>query len=168
VSGWDKYKATYRTDTDIFDCVRLGDFQTLVNLLSQHPELDLDQKNHRGYSALMLAVYNGQKDCAEALLRCGADVNSCDSMNNTVLMGAAFKGNIEVIELLIQFGADIFRKNKSYMDARDWALMFGRQAALEYLTSLSPEANQASKLKSIFKFISLSLMMLKAKLKLNG
>lgn len=167
MKSWNKYKETFRTEADIFDCVRMGDFKELVTILSQQADLDINQVNHRGYSPLMLAVYHGEKDCAEALLRCGADVNSTDAMNNTVLMAAAFKGNIEIMQLLVQFGADLKRRNKSNMDARDWAVMFGREQSLAYLDSLSPQARQSSKLRSLFRFISLSLMMVKARFKFS-
>ncbi|TCS42701.1 ankyrin repeat domain-containing protein [Reinekea marinisedimentorum] len=165
MKSWSNYKETYRSEADIFDCVRAGDFKALVTLLSQQVDLDIDAKNHRGYSPLMLAVYHGEADCAEALLRCGADVNSTDAMNNTVLMAAAFKGKLEILQLLIQFGADTGRKNKSNMDTRDWALMFGREQALAYLNGLSPQVDQGSKVKSLLRFINLSLMMLKSRFK---
>ena len=67
----------------------------------------------------MLAVYNGEKDFCEALLRCDADVNSIDGVGNTVLMATAFKGQVGIVELLLQFDADISLKNKTNMNVRN-------------------------------------------------
>lgn len=124
---WTEYKATFPDAPDIFACARAGDLRGLADLLTAIPDLELNVINHRGYSPLMLAVYNGQQDFCEALLRGGADVNSTDSMGNTVLMAAAYKGNREIFELLMRFGADANRVNRSGMTAHDWAIAFGRK-----------------------------------------
>ena len=132
---WIEYKATFPDAPDIFACARSGDLRGLANLLQADPQLDLNQKNARGYSALMLAVYHGQADFCEALLRAGVDVNSTDAMENTVLMAAAFKGNKEIIELLIRYGANAERTNRSGMTAHDWAIAFGRKEIAAVLAS---------------------------------
>ena len=164
--NWNDYKKTYRAKSDIFDFARVGDLRGFANLLSENAELDLDAKNHRGYSALMLAVYNGQKDFCEALLRGGADVNSRDFLGNTVLMACAFKGNLNILKLLLHFGAITTHKNKSKMNARDWALMFGRTEIIQYLDSYFPNTTGTSKIKSTLKFVGLGLIILKTKAKI--
>ncbi|UGA56578.1 ankyrin repeat domain-containing protein [Vibrio sp. VB16] len=162
--NWNDYKTTYRSESDIFDFARVGDFRGLVNILSQHTEIDLDAKNNRGYSPLMLAVYNGERDFCEALLRSGADVNSMDFMKNTVLMASAFKGNVEIIKLLLQFGAITTNRNKTNMNVRDWALMFGRTEVVQYLDNTLPTLVSASKIKNFIRFIGLSFLMLKPRI----
>lgn len=164
VKSWSDYKETYRGESDIFDFVRVGDFRGLVGVLSTQADLNINQTNSRGYSPLMLAVYHGEKDCAEALLRCGADVHSTDPMGNTVLMAAAFKGKQGVAELLLSFGADIQARNKTGMTALDWAVMFGRKEMVSFLGELVTEEKPASKLKNAFRFIRLSLLMVGSKL----
>lgn len=165
MGSWDEYKKTYRTDTDIFDCARTRDFKQLVNILSQNPNIDLDEKNHRGYSALMLAVYNGEKDCCEALLRYGADVNSTDLTGNTVLMASAFKGDIETIKLLLEFGANATQQNQTKMNARDWALMFGRTEIVSHFDQILPNTIHSSWLKNIIRFAKLSFAVALTKIK---
>lgn len=158
MSKWDDYKKTYRVDTTLIDCARSGDFYSLVNLLSNTPDINIDETNSSGYSALMLAVYNNEKDCCEALLRCGADVNSADNVGNTVLMASAYKGNLEIFKLLLEFGSNPQLTNKTNMTARDWALMFNRKNIIDYLNKTYP-AKADSKFKGIVKFIALSSMM---------
>lgn len=161
MGSWNEYKETYRTESNIYDYARAGDLRGLAHLLSVDHGLDLDAKNERGYSALMLAVYNGEQDFCEALIRGGADVNSCDAMQNTVLMAAAYKGNLYILTMLLECGANTKYKNKSQMDARDWALMFGRAEIVQYLDEHYPSLVSTSKFKSILKFIKLAFMMLK-------
>lgn len=158
MSKWDDYKKTYRVDTTLIDCARSGDFYSLVNLLSNNPDININETNSSGYSALMLAVYNNEKDCCEALLRCGADVNSTDHVGNTVLMASAYKGNLEIFKLLLEFGSNPQLTNKTNMTARDWALMFNRKAIIDYLNTTHPGKTD-HKFKSIVKFIALSSMM---------
>ncbi len=163
MNNWKNYQQTYRTDSDIFDYARTGDLRGFANLLSQHAELDVDAKNNRGYSALMLAVYNGEKDFCEALIRYGADINSTDAMGNTILMGAAYKGDVSLVSLLLQFGADITLENKSKMNIRDWAVMFGRTEVLSFLDDYYPAQQASSRLKNCVRFIKLGFILLQSK-----
>ncbi|TEW44770.1 ankyrin repeat domain-containing protein [Psychromonas algicola] len=163
--SWQNYKKTFRTEGDLFDFARSGDLRGLANLLSGEESLEIDAVNHRGYSALMLAVYNGEKDFCEALLRCGANVNSVDGVGNTVLMAAAFKGQVGIVELLLQFNADISLKNKTNMNVRDWANMFGRTDVLSYLDSHYPSQIASSKFKNMLRFIKLGILLIQSKFK---
>ena len=165
MATWKDYKNTYRAESDIFDFARVGDLRGLANMLSQSSELDVDAKNNRGYSALMLAVYNRENDFCETLLRCGANVDSTDAVGNTVLMAAAFKGNLEMLKLLLEYGASLTLKNKTNMDVRDWASMFGRKEILQYLDTVYPSNISPSKLKNIIRFLKLGFCLLIAKIK---
>lgn len=165
MATWKDYKNTYRAESDIFDFARIGDLRGLANMLSQHGELDFDVKNNRGYSALMLAVYNSENDFCETLLRCGANVDSTDSVDNTVLMAAAYKGNLDMLKLLLEFGANLTLKNKTNMDVRDWASMFGRKEILQYLDTVYPTGKAPSRFKNIVRFLKLGFCLLIAKVK---
>lgn len=165
MTNWNDYKQTYRTESDIFDFARSGDLRGFANLLTQDPNLDLNAKNLKGYSALMLAVYNDQQDFCETLLRGGADVNSMDNTGNTVLMGSAYKGNLKLLKLLLEFGAITTYENRTKMNVRDWAKMFGRTEIVQYLDATYPNTVNSSKFKSIVKFIKLGFIMMKTKIK---
>jgi ankyrin repeat protein len=160
---WNDYKSTMRSEPDLFDYARVGDLRGLVTLLTQDSNLNLDAKNHRGYSALMLAVYNGERDFCEALLRAGADVNSMDLTGNTVLMASAFKGNVEIVKLLMQFGAATSYKNHANMNVRDWAMMFGRTDVVAFFDDSKLCLKSSSKARNIFRFIKLSFLLILTK-----
>ena len=162
---WKAYKQTYRIEPTLFDFARIGDLRGFADLLMKDNGLDINATNERGYSALMLAVYNAEKDFCEALLRSGADVNSTDPMGNTVLMGAAYKGDLNIIMLLLDFGADMSLENKTKMKVRDWATMFGRDHVLTFLDQHHPSQKASSRLTNIWRFIKLGLMLMISKLK---
>ena len=164
MKNWKTYKETYRTESTLFDFARTGDFRGFANFIAQATEFDIDAVNHRGYSALMLAVYNGEEDFCEALLRAGANVNSIDTMGNTVLMGAAFKGNVNLVKLLLHYSADIALENKANMNVRDWAVMFGRKSVLSFLDCNYPLQLSSSRIKNVLRFIKLSVILLKQKI----
>lgn len=162
---WQEYKNTFPKTPDLFDLARSGDLLGLRDIITDHYNLDLDQRNSAGFSALMLAVYNGQRDFCEALLRSGVNVESADNMNNTVLMAASFKGNIDIIKLLLQFGADPHRLNATSMNAYDWALMFGRKDVTEFYSQKGFYKDiKSSKYKSIWRFLLLGPTVLKNKI----
>ncbi len=156
---WDEYKNTFGGPS-IFDFAREGDLLGFAELLQSDPQLDLNQKNHRGYSPLMLAVYNGQEIFSEALLRAGADPNSVDSVGSTILMGASFKGNIKLIELLLNYGARLDFKNDAGMSAFDWAKTFGRKEAMEYYKKRGEKFSESSLLKNYLRMLKLSLRLI--------
>jgi ankyrin repeat protein len=163
MKNWKAYKKTYRTESTLFDYARTGDLRGFANLLSSNSQLDINAVNERGYSALMLAVYNGEKDFCEALLRCGADVNSVDTMGNTVLMGAAYKGHVDTLALLLAYGANINLENRTKMNVRDWAVMFGRNEVITFLDEHYPSQISSSKIKNIIRFIKLGFMLVQSK-----
>jgi ankyrin repeat protein len=74
----------------------------------------------------MLAGYAGHIEATELLLARGADPNTMDLFGNTVLMGAAFKGHVALVVRLLAAGADPDTRNHGGLDARGFALAFGR------------------------------------------
>lgn len=127
---WEGYKDTFNLSEDIFALARSGNPHNLYKFLNSGMEININQKNHQGYSPLMISVYNGNFETSEFLLGKGADPNSSDHSGNTILMGAAFKGDVELIKLLISRGAQKEIKNLDGLTAEQWASAFGRHNAL--------------------------------------
>lgn len=60
---------------------------TVVNLLLDHPEIDINVKKNNGWSALSWACLHGNRYIVERLLQCdNIDVNCVDNNGNTLLL----------------------------------------------------------------------------------
>ena len=132
---------------DILSAARMGDINKLKELVSTG--LDINQKNERGHSALMIAAYNAHYSAAEFLIQQGADVNSVDESGNSILMGVVFKGHAPLFELLIKHGALLDVLNKKNQSALDLAVMFGRRNLIFRINQLQNTDRSASKLEQI-------------------
>ncbi len=156
MGNWEEYKSTFNLSEDIFALARSGDVHQLRNFLDSTSATDINQKNPKGYSPLMISVYNGNQDASGLLLERGADPNSSDLAGNTILMGAAFKGDVEMATLLIQRGARKDQKNYNGQTAEEWASAFGRRNVLSILKPEAPYSrieNMINAVKVIWGFI---------------
>ncbi|QDK39488.1 ankyrin repeat domain-containing protein [Bdellovibrio sp. NC01] len=134
----------------LLQAARTGDLGTIAREILAGA--DVDQKNHRGYSPLMLAAYNDQYDAALLLIEAGADVNSADKGGNTVVMGAAFKGHTEIMQLLLRQGARIDSKNFANQTALDFARTFGRREIIPLLERHGKTPNVFQRLGHLISF----------------
>lgn len=138
MKSWHDYKQTMRAEAPQFRYAREGALADLQAI--DWTRSDIDAKNAKGHSALMLAAYHGHTPVVRYLLGCGAHPDSADRGGGTVLMGAAFKGDIEVVRLLVQYGADVAARNAKGQTASDFAHLFGRAEVARFLTQNGREA----------------------------
>ncbi len=82
-----------------------GNLPLLQALLRRHASLEL--KNLWQFTALQSAAWSGKQATAKALIEAGADINTCDANQQSVLYVAALKGQIDVARLLLDHHADI-------------------------------------------------------------
>lgn len=133
--SWQSYKSTMSGDElPQFTWAREGRWLELQSI-----EFDaalINRKNHKGYSALMLAAYNGHEEVAAWLISQNADVNSVDESGNSILMGVAFKGHLSILNLLLAAGANPDYINPKGQSALDYAQMFGRIEVVKKLKSI--------------------------------
>jgi ankyrin repeat protein len=108
----------------LWAAAKANDADLLSRLLEQG--YSINERDHRGYAPLMLAAYAGNLEALDFLLSRGADPNTADLFGNTVLMGAAFKGHLPIVLRLLAAGADPTTTNHGGLDARGFALTFGR------------------------------------------
>ncbi|MGM9968071.1 MULTISPECIES: ankyrin repeat domain-containing protein [unclassified Rummeliibacillus] len=90
--------------------------QTLLNAVHQQDVYavkklirsgaDLDQRNERGRTPLMIATYNNDVEIAKILIATGADVNIQDDMHNTPFLYAAAEGYLDILKLSTKAGAN--------------------------------------------------------------
>ncbi len=71
---------------------------------------DLECRDLRGYTALILASEQGHPDCVRLLLAGGADKEARNVCGETALFWAAIMGRTECVRLLLQGGADMDAK----------------------------------------------------------
>jgi uncharacterized protein len=124
---------------DFFNAARTGDVTFLQENISKIN--DLNVRDSRGYTPLIIATYNGQLEAAAVLLEAGADVNASDFGGNTSLMGVSFKGYPEIATLLIGYGADLNLQHGNGGTALMFASMFGRNNMVKLLLDFGADIN---------------------------
>ncbi|AHE55946.1 ankyrin repeat domain-containing protein [Sphingomonas sanxanigenens] len=116
----------------LFDAARLGRADMIPAL--HRAGIDLEATDLRGYTALILASYNGSLETTRALLDLGAAVDTPDTgRGNTALMGVAFKGYRQILLCLLEAGAAVDRRNLAGQTALMTATLFGHAAIVEDL-----------------------------------
>jgi len=116
----------------LFDAARLGRADMIPVLVSVG--IDLEARDPKGYTALILASYHGSLETTEALLAAGVQVDAPDlGRGNTALMGVAFKGYGAINRRLLASGADASRRNRAGQTALMMAAMFGHAEIVEDL-----------------------------------
>ncbi len=133
-SKWESYKQTMVVPSSPWSAAKANDTAELTRLLDAGAELN--ERDTRGYSPLMLAAYSGSQEAFELLLARGADPDSADGAGNTVLMGAAFKGHLEMVKQLVAAGANVYTRNRAGLDALNFASQFGRNDVAAFLAQL--------------------------------
>lgn len=87
---------------------------------------DIDTRNNKGWSALILAAYHGKIDIAEKLLDAGASLSVCGYNGTTPLMYAfthyELHGDSRAFHLLLDRGADVSVEDNSGKSLKDYML----------------------------------------------
>lgn len=95
---------------------------------------DIEGRDARGYTALILASYNGNETTTALLLSLGAAVDAADGeRGNTALMGISFKGYPAIARVLIDAGADVNVRNGAGQTALMTAVLFGQVQIIDML-----------------------------------
>lgn len=146
--SWDDYTKTMERPETLWTAAKSDDLDSIWTLVSNGS--DLNEKDHRGFSPLMLAAYAGSSHAVSLFLSLGADPDSCDPAGNSVLMGASFKGHVGIVEELIQAGARCDLRNASGMDAYDFAVAFGRKDVASLLERSGVQSRPVNRMKVLF------------------
>lgn len=107
------------------DACRKGDVADVNKMCELFPEL-INAADTKGFTPLIIAVYNNHPQVVKLLLQNGAHPNAQDLSGNTALMGACFKGFKECANLLIEEGADVNIRNGQGAPALTFAATFGQ------------------------------------------
>ncbi|WP_246152607.1 ankyrin repeat domain-containing protein [Sphingomonas montanisoli] len=116
----------------LYDACRLGRIDVLPALLQAGT--DIEARDSKGYTPLILASYNGHAAATELLLKQGAIVDAPDgARGNTALMGVAFKGYGAFVDRLLIAGADPNATNKGGQTALMMAALVGQTGIVDRL-----------------------------------
>ena len=102
---------------------------------------NINAKDSDGWTALILAAYDGNNKVAEILVKYGADVNAGDKNGGTALMKAVSKGYNEIVELLLAHEANVNAQDKYGNTALILAAREGRVEIAELLLQHNADVN---------------------------
>ncbi|HZZ30907.1 MAG TPA: ankyrin repeat domain-containing protein [Phenylobacterium sp.] len=122
----DHYKTLY------FDAARAGRTDLLGGMIDDGAAVD--ERDSHGYTALIIAAYDGQPQTVEFLMGRGADPCAADLKGNTALMGVAFKGQLAIAERLVA-RCDVNTRNKEGQTAVMMAALFGHAEIVRLLAT---------------------------------
>lgn len=122
ISAIDKDIAIFKDRVeDLFLACENGNIE-LLNQLIQIPKI-INIQNEIGWTPLIVAIYNNQKDIFKTLLLNGADLNICNFKGTTPLMYAKSSylkyNDSEILNILLNMDLDIYQKdflNKNIFD----------------------------------------------------
>ncbi|GAC1450271.1 MAG: hypothetical protein NVSMB7_12500 [Chitinophagaceae bacterium] len=116
----------------MFDACRRGNREEVEDLYEIAPDL-IHAEDYKGYTPLILAVYNNHPGVVDFLLQKGAKTDVQDASGNTALMGVCFRGYQELAAKLIDAGAAVNQQNGSGATALTFAATFGHLQIAELL-----------------------------------
>lgn len=118
---------------NFFDACRRGNNQQAELMLNANADL-INARDVKGFSPLIIAVYNNQPAVVDMLLQRGADKELQDEgAGNTALMGVCFRGYKEIAAKLIEAGVDVNQRNNQGANALTFAATFGHLEIAEIL-----------------------------------
>ncbi len=120
----DHYKELY------FAAAREGRADLLAGMIKDG--VPIDMRDSQGYTALIIAAYDGQRPAVDLLLSLHADPCAADSKGNTALMGTAFKGELEIAKLLAA-RCDVNARNANGQTAAMMASLVGHSDFVKML-----------------------------------
>jgi ankyrin repeat protein len=124
----------------IFDACRRNDRELVEKIYEEIPN-SIHAADLKGFTPLILAVYNNSVDVVDFLLQKGAKTSGQDAAGNTALMGVCFKGYTELAKKLVDAGADVNEKNSNDATALTFAATFGHLAIAELLLQNGADVN---------------------------
>jgi ankyrin repeat protein len=121
----------------LFDAARAGDAVILTEFIEAG--YDLNTQDGKGYTALILAAYNGRNAAVAQLLAAGANPCTEDQRGNTALMGAIFKGEVRIARRLLKADCSPDQRNQAGQTPAMYAALFQRTEILAELKASGAE-----------------------------
>jgi len=106
--------------------------------------VDLEVRDERDWTPLMISSFNGNEEFALLLIKCGAKIAARDRNGYTPLHWAAFNGFANVVRALMEKGADPNAVSQFGWTALMQAATRGHLLACGYLVARGAEVNLAT------------------------
>lgn len=123
----------------LFNAARAGDTAILNEFIEAG--FDLNSQDGKGYTALILAAYNGHGEVVSQLIEAGADPCVEDKRGNTALMGAIFKGELRIARRLLASECSPNQRNNAGQTPAMYAALFQRTEILDALREQGADLN---------------------------
>jgi hypothetical protein len=91
--------------------------RSACQIFSHAPMMDMERKDAKGRTVLIIASQYGNVDAIQISLKAGADIEARNNQGLTPLLVAAYKGKTEVLDVLLKAGANIEAKDKKGLTA---------------------------------------------------
>lgn len=132
-------------DEHLLQALVQGDAATARSLVEQGAWADarVEEGEHRGKTALMLAVQTGDVALVEQLLRAGASVEHDNGRGGTALMYAATSGDPAIVARLLEAGADLDRQAANGWTALMLATVKGHRQVVAQLADAGADLDRA-------------------------
>ena len=122
----------------LLNAARDNDSALVLKLLKQGAELEW--RNPKGATALLIACSRGSYEAAEALCAHGAELDARDKWQDTPLIDAAANGRSKICEMLLALGADPSLKNRDGKTALYYAREYDKPECAALLQPVTPGA----------------------------
>lgn len=104
-------------------------------------QADVNLRDNKGETAMLIAAGNGRSDILETLKKAGANVNLANNSGETPLIRAVQHRDLATVRTLLSEGADPDQTdNVAGMSARDYAHQDTRSPAIAKLIDETPKA----------------------------
>lgn len=128
----------------VLDAVVANDSAALERALAAGEPVD--ERDDRGRTALLVAVWNDNADAAGQLINAGADVNARDGIMDSPFLVAGAHGRVEILKLILAHGADLASTNRYGGTALIPAAEKGHSEAVELLIAAGVDVNHVNDL----------------------
>ena len=98
----------------------------IVKSFLNHLDVDIDEQDSDGFTALCLAAESGSQDSVPALVEYECDVNIANKSGYSALFLAVMNGDCDMVNLLLRSGADPYLHDKAHGTILQRAVHFGR------------------------------------------
>lgn len=133
------HAGTHPAVSAVLGAAAKGDMNAVRALVAQGT--DVDTKDEKGWTPLVLAAWNGHAEVTKFLLSAGARVDGRTDLSATALMAAAEKGDAETVKVLLAAGANVNAQTHLGGTALMFAAWNGHTEAVKLLVAAGADVN---------------------------